>query len=197
MITLLSLNLLLFAVGLLTWLHEYRKWRLLVRGERAQRDGRGRACIVGRIDVSVWPPQVRHVGIYGARANQITVIGSEHSFDILTVTADSFHEASKQAQQVLHEGVEVRPWVTELYLHPWPAKPLCFVPTSNVDGERLTCLICGHGHEEFRDPPEWIVTMQSQTQTLGKGLHEACWERHRSSRFGGKPPLRRTSDTNE
>lgn len=57
-------------------------------------------------------------------------------------------------------------------------------PVANTDAERLTCIVCEHGHETHLPPPEWLVTLLSPTATVCKGLHEACWRRHAGSRFG-------------
>ena len=74
--------------------------------------------------------------------------------------------------------------------HPFGSKAaeipatLVFTPQPNTDGERLTCVICDHGHEDYGMPPEWLVTMLTPTATIMRGLHEACWRRHARSRHG-------------
>jgi hypothetical protein len=44
----------------------------------------------------------------------------------------------------------------------------------NTDAEHLSCILCGHGHEDSRDPPEWLVTYLTQSERICKGLHEQC-----------------------
>ncbi len=57
-----------------------------------------------------------------------------------------------------------------------PVKTLSFTTLEpNRDAEDLSCVICGKSHHIV---PEWLVTMRSPHETLTRGLHEACRERH-------------------
>lgn len=58
------------------------------------------------------------------------------------------------------------------------AFPVVLLPQPNQDAEHLTCILCDHGHEEDRPPPEWLVTLRIDAATIMKGLHESCRARH-------------------
>lgn len=46
--------------------------------------------------------------------------------------------------------------------------------SKNDTAERLTCILCDHGHEEHGDPPEWLVSYRVPGARVAKGLHERC-----------------------
>lgn len=63
-----------------------------------------------------------------------------------------------------------------------PASPLLLRPILNTDREYVSCVLCGHGHEEQSYPPEWLVTFRTDRATVTCGLHEGCRRRNGSEK---------------
>lgn len=68
-------------------------------------------------------------------------------------------------------------WSSRMSRLPKP-QPLILLPVPNVGMEYLSCILCGHGHEEAAQPPEWLVTHRTSDATVTRGLHEACRRRN-------------------
>ena len=71
--------------------------------------------------------------------------------------------------------------MSDVFMDEWRARlrqltptPLVLVLEENLDAEHLSCIVCGHGHEDIGNPPEWLVTVRSPSATIGHGLHEHC-----------------------
>lgn len=68
-------------------------------------------------------------------------------------------------------------WREQILSLPSP-QPLILSPVRNVEMEYLSCILCGHGHEESGRPPEWLVTHRTECATVTRGLHERCRQRN-------------------